>query len=202
MRIRLDFPLNDIKRDLIKIQERLKKDRPRVLGAIGSRVKDFATRDYLSLSKGGSSAGGAQWKALDEDTFESAARRKTAAKRLVSQRRALASQIRLTKGKGSQAKRAALRQKRAVLMARLRALFATEATKHAVGVDVGVQKVGPRYKVDAQMASVSVGFGRKYSDMFDEERELMPDEPPASWLNTCDEILESWADSIARSELK
>lgn len=201
MRIRLDFPLKAIKSDLIKVQDKLKAERPRVLGKIGSKMLQFARQEYRSLSEGGGApSDGRQWKSLDDDTFEASARRKAAARRLVTQRRVIAAQIKSTKGKGSGARKAVLRKKRAALMEQLRALFAKDRTTHKPGLDTKRQKGKASYRVNAQSSSVTVGFGN-FNILFDEERELMPEDAPAAWLNACDEILESWAGDVARSVL-
>lgn len=84
----------------------------------------------------------------------------------------------------------------------------------AIGIDTGLQlnsaqpqfkasdgKGGNVFNVDP-LQGVTVGFGREYSEFFDEKRKLMPDVLPQEWRDALDELVVDWADTLVKEELE
>lgn len=213
MRIKVNFPMFYLKDRLDRVRDRLRSGRAEVLHAVGVQILSLAKLDYVTLARGGTTDDGRHWDPLDRATIEARVRSRAPAKRIVAKRRALAAQIRSIKGKGAPEKRKALRRQRSELSAQLQALIDAEFAKHEIGVNTGLQRasaapgfVGPDgeggniLEVDPTVGYVTVGFGRDYSGFFDDQRKLLPDPVPQSWIGAAAGIVEEWADGIVREE--
>lgn len=132
--------LSDGVRQIIDAQQRLDSDRPTVLQRIGVQLLSLSQLAYREKARGGTGSDGITWAKLSRKTIEARVRSRAPAKRIVSQRRDLAKQIKATKGKGSNAKRARLVQRRKDLAVKLQSLVDTEYSRHEIGVDTGLQR--------------------------------------------------------------
>lgn len=213
--LRITFPTAQLQALIGRAQANLKRGLPDVLRAIGTQFLSFARRDYTTLSGGGATADGRQWKTLTREGIAARVRGRPAASQIVAQRRALARQIRDLKGPTAEARRKMLRRQRTELAARMESLVDAELARPQIGIDTGLQRasgqpgfVGPDghggniFDVDPQAASVTIGYGRDYSEDFDSQRPLLPDIPPESWITAATSTVEIWADSLVREAFK
>lgn len=190
-------------------QGKMASDRKTILERIGIQALSLAQLAYREKARGGTGSDGITWAKLSRETIEARVRSRAPAKRIVAQRKQIASQISATKGKGSNAKRARLVKQRKELLARLQSLIDTEYSRHEIGVDTGLQrssaqpgfagsdgKGGNIMKLDC--VSVTVGYGRQYSKYFDEKRPLLPAVLPPSWVTSFDQLVDRWLKEIMR----
>lgn len=214
MNLRVVFPIQQLKAMLDQARTNLQRELPTVLRSVGEQLLSFARRDYTTLSRGGATADGRQWKPLSPSTVAARVRNRPTARRIISQRHDLARQIRNLNGPQSSKRKAVLRKRRAALGAQLKSMIGAELTQAEIGIDTGMQQaagrpgfVGPDglgnniLKVDTQNASVTVGYGRDYSNDFDVERPILPDSVPESWIDAATSTVQLWAEHAARKSV-
>ena len=168
----------------------IKAAMPRILDKMGKRLVVLVRENYRDKSEGGRGADGKPWKRLDPKTLEAKARKKPSVRRLVAQRRALAVQIRATKGKGSPAKLRALRAKRREIEQRIKAAI----TKVPIGFESGEQFKSASAEV--KQDETVIEFHTPYSGFFDAVRPLIPEPFPKSWEGELEAILQPEIETV------
>ena len=176
--------------------ERKKKT---LLKRLGLQILSNAQLDYQTKGRGGTGTDGIKWTPLAESTIRAKNRKgnkqsgtaaKAAKKTLKGQKR------------GGQTKQ----QKAAKT-------FLSNAANTQIGVDSGLQRASaqPEFKgpdgkggnvFDIEETAITVGYGREYSEYFDEKRPLLPETLPPAWEKDLDKIQEEWADEILKEHLE
>lgn len=161
---RVHFPLADLKRAARNNQQAIEQEIADILEVLGIQLLSLIQLDYEVKSRGGSGAGGVTWKPLKPET---------------------------AKRKGRRGRRN--RNRRTTASGRRR----PRAGQTAIGVDTGLQRASatPGYRApdgeggnvfELGATDVTVGFGRSYSQYFDDERELIPEPLPMQWQHELD----------------
>lgn len=100
-----------------------------------------------------------------------------------------------------------LRDQRKKLRQEFERLVDAAVSRHQIGVDTGLQRasVQPGFvggdgqggnKFDVQGNSVTVGYGRSYSEHFDRKRTLIPGTLPKAWEQELERLTENWASDV------
>lgn len=189
---------------------------------VGVQTLSLARLAYRDKSRGNTGSDGITWDKLSRKTIEARVRKRAPSKRIVEQRRKVAKQIEQTleqakqqSGKGSGKRRksrgkppkekvATLRKKRKDLLAKHQALVDREFSKHAIGIDTGLQfnSSQPGFAatdgrggnlLEVQGTVVTVGFLRVYSEHFDKRRKLMPETLPDRWQEELAKVVGRWS---------
>lgn len=80
----------------------------------------------------------------------------------------------------------------------------------AIGIDTGLQlsSASPGFNASGggnifrlTSTSITVGYGRSYSQYFDQLRPLLPNALPEKWEQECEAIVGRWAQEILSKEL-
>lgn len=206
-RVRLDIS-EDVRRAR-EAQQKLASDKRTILERVGIQALSFSQLAYRDKARGGTGSDGVTWSKLSRNTIEARVRERAPAKRIVAQRRDLAKQIKATKGKGSNARRAKLVQRRKQLSERLQSLVDQEFARHEIGVNTGLQRssaqpgfAGPDGQggnvMKLEAGSVTVGYGREYSKYFDAKRPLFPAKLPEAWIQRFERMIAEWTQQIVR----
>lgn len=152
----------------------LREGQADILDVVGVQLMSDIQLNYIDKSRRGSGVDGKRWKELSPHT-----------ERLKSR-----------KAKGAKA-----RQKQRDL-----------GNRSQIGVDTGMQLASaePGFKASdgkggniliATDSFVEVGFGREYSEDFDEDRPLIPDPLPVEWLETIETIVVEESQILLEKEL-
>ena len=206
------FPADELTAQIRAVQGRLASDRRDLLTQLGVELLSLSQLAYREMARGGTGSDGITWKRLERTTIEQRVRSRAPAKRIVAQRRELARQIQRISGPGSSARKRPLIQRRRELARQLRAMVDREFANHEIGVDTGLQRAsaGPGFQAndgqggnifDVTAGSVTVGYGREYSQRFDRDRQLMPAMLPAAWQQKLEGVAAKWGDDILRQTL-
>jgi hypothetical protein len=150
--------------------------------AVGVQLLSLALQDYLTKSRGGTGAEGTTWKKLSAATIKRKNGTSTGKK---NAKRKTTKGGKARPGIGSS----------------------------AIGLDSGLQQdsaspgfIGPDGKggnfMEVIDVSVTVGFGREYSEHFDAVRPLLPLELPDAWREKCEDIKDRRISQILDEELK
>lgn len=159
---RVHFPLADLKRAARNNQQAIEQEIADILEVLGIQLLSLIQLDYEVKSRGGSGAGGVTWKPLKPETAKRKGRR----------------------GRRNRNRRTSGRRR-------------PRAGQTAIGVDTGLQRASatPGYRApdgeggnvfELGATDVTVGFGRSYSQYFDDERELIPEPLPMQWQHELD----------------
>lgn len=112
----------------------------------------------------------------------------------------------------------ALREKREALSRKLDSMVIAEMSQYQIGVDQGLQRASaaPGFNDPAKTwrlnppddkgqnlfqvngNTVTLGYSRSYSEAFDSERPIFPEQLPTSWKEDADEAVDDWMSGIAR----
>jgi len=163
---RVKFEINPLVRQFRRTTKRWDQDQRNLLDVLGTQLLNLSQLAYRAKARGGRGGDGIQWKPLKRGTLEARVRRRAPSRRIVSQRRKLADQIkreldahkgqrrklrtstkdsrqRKKLGDQSLAKRRKiqqLRNRRRELLKRHEGLVDKEVGKHEIGVDSGLQR--------------------------------------------------------------
>ena len=166
----LNHELEKIRRQLKRTREELRQKKAELLETMGVQLLSDAQLDYLTKSRGGTGLDGVKWNPVKNVRAKNRRGRKS-------------------EGKTKSGK------------------TLPGPDQNEIGVDTGLQRasaspgfVGPDGKggnffvQDAD--SVTVGYGREYSEHFDAQRPLLPDTLPDEWVQHQEEVLKEWAEKI------
>lgn len=183
------------------------REQATLLQRIGVVVLSLTQLDYYEKAKGGTGADGTKWKPLDPRTVAARVRKRGAGRRLVDESKRLTARIQAVTPPDVERQRRVLRARRRALQAQLRTLIQAAISRHEIGVDTGLQRAsaspgfqpadgegGNVFQVDGD--TVRVGYGREYSEYFDADRPLLPDDLPESWEAEVDHVVLRWAEEI------
>lgn len=174
MRFSVKFPSNEIRSQLRRARVKFGNEQGEALNAIGVRILSFARQDYVTKGRGGVGTDGIKWKPLAESTIK-AKSRKGVAKKQRNRKQTKSGKARPT-GNATQ-----------------------------IGIDTGLQfnssspgfaAAGGGNVFRLTSTFVTVGFGRFYSEYFDEDRPLLPSVLPDMWREACEQIVERWAERL------
>lgn len=206
------FPVDELTAQIRAVQGQLVSDRRNLLTQLGVELLSLSQLAYRDKARGGMGSDGIAWKRLERSTIEMRVRSRAPAKRIVAQRRELARQIKQIRGLGSAARKRPLIARRRELARQLRAMVDREMASHEIGVDTGLQRAsaGPGFQTndgrggnvfDVTAGSVTVGYGRDYSQRFDRTRPLMPAILPAAWQQKLESVAAKWGEDVLRQTL-
>lgn len=173
------MPIDEIHDALRATRNEVTQRQPELMEVLGVQILSNAQLDYRAKSRGGTGSDGIKWTPLADSTVERKNRR---GKKKRGRRR-----------RGSDAS-------------------PTGKTTTDIGVDTGLQrnsaapgysggdgKGGNVHEFDA--LHVTVGFGRTYSEYFDDDRPLLPDPMPPEWVDELNDIVNDHYTEILDKEL-
>ena len=178
MKFTVTFPLEEIRKKLRNCKARIAKEHHDLNEAVGVQLLSLAQQDYRTKSRGGTGTDGIKWAAL--------------------------------KRPRANAKRGKRNEKRKTTKGgKVRPTTASTS----IGIDTGLQQASasPGFKgsdgkggniLEVTDTSVTVGFGREYSEHFDALRPLLPIELPESWRQKCEDIKDRRISQILKEELE
>lgn len=184
MQFTVKFPHAEIQRATKAAQAKMAQHQRDVLEAVGVKLLSFAKQDYRTKSRGGTGTDGITWKPLAAATIKRKNGTSTGKKN---------SKRRVTKGGKAR----------------------PGIGSSAIGIDSGLQQnsASPGFKgpdpeggltgnvLEVTETSVTVGFGRSYSEHFDAVRPLLPTTLPDAWREGCEEIVVRHGERIIGEEL-
>lgn len=183
---RIRFPIREIAQGLQKAQTRLAQRQPELLQILGVQLLGFVKIAYEEKGKGRTGSDGIRWDPLKASTIERKNRRARPKNR---------------KGKRTGKPKATTKsgKKRPGL------------GESQIGVDSGLQRASaaPGYKapdgrggnvMEIEGAGITVGFGREYSEHFDDKRKLIPDKLPDEWQKELEGTVSDWAGQVINEE--
>lgn len=160
-----------------KVKREIVRRRGELLNVLGVQLLSNTLLAYNDKARGLTGEDGIRWKPLDPKTIKAKQRR----------------------GRGRSRSRRSRRGSEGGLAG------PTGSTSTMIGVDTGLQRAAasPGYtgpdqvrNVDEQLNEVTVGFNRSYSEYFDVDRPLMPNDLPRDWENELDDIVQSHYEEI------
>lgn len=169
---RISTPFAEIQQKVEAAKQQIQDNKQELLQAMGVTVLSLNQLDYRTLSRGGTTADGRKWAALDPKT----AKRKAARGR----------------GEGSKAKTGSGQP---LPSGGVSAIGIDTGLQFASGTP-GYDAPGGGNVFEITPLAVRVGYGRSYSKYFDMKRKLMPDTLPASWRQLLDSIVDRWLQNI------
>lgn len=173
----IKFPIEAIRKKLNKCKARIEREQRDLAEAVGVKLLSFAQQDYRTKSRGGTGTDGITWKPLKPA--------KIAQKNLRGSKRKTTKGGKARPGIGAS----------------------------AIGIDTGLQlaSASPGFKgsdgqggnvLEVTETSVTVGYGREYSQRFDAARPLLPTTLPDKWREACEDITNRRISKILNEELK
>lgn len=199
MKFKMEGDFEGFRRRLKETQGELKRQKKKLLKQLGLQLLSNAELDYETKGRGGTGTDGIKWDPLAASTI--------AAKNRKGNRQsgtAAKDAKRTVKG----AKRGGQTKKQKAARSFLSASAGTQ-----IGVDTGLQRASARpgfisedgkggNVLDVEEDAVTVGYGREYSEYFDEKRPLLPKDLPSDWEKDLDKTTEEWADEIIKDKLE
>lgn len=168
---------SDVSRQSREVKQEIRRRHHELLDTLGVQLLSLTLQAYNEKARGRTGSDGIVWKPLKESTKKAKQRR--GRKRRPSRR----------SRRGSSGGTAG----------------PTGSTETMIGVDTGLQRASAQpgnkdniFNVDAQISQVTVGFGRSYSEHFDEQRKLLPDELPQDWEDDLSETIDEHYSGILK----
>lgn len=180
MRFRIRFPTDEIRKKAAAAQQDLRDKAKDILEVLGVRLLSFAQLDYRTKARGGTGTDGIKWKPLAEETIRAKNRRgKRNAKRKTTKTGKArpggdASEIGVNTG--------------------------LQRASAAPGFRAGDGQGGNVFELDN--TSVTVGYGREYSEHFDKDRPLLPNGLPDAWAKELEVTLGQWGDETLKARIE
>lgn len=176
---KVSFPTQKLQAKLRATKADLLAKKQECLRLVGVAVLSLQAQDYRTLSRGGTTADGRHWKALDPKTIKSKARR----------------------GRGATSKRTTTKSGKALPVGDVSAIGIDTGLQQASG-SPGFNAPGGGNIFEVTGDRVTVGYGREYSKYFDKTRKLFPDKLPKAWLTTLRDVVQQWAMGLLRRGLR
>lgn len=176
MRFQIRVPADDVRSALRRARVSYATQQRDVLEALGVRVLSYAQQDYRTKSRGGRGSDGITWEPLAESTVNQKSKR-GAAKRQKNRKQTKSGKLRAVQ------------------------------RSMAIGIDTGLQQASasPGFQASGggnifrlTNTEITVGYGRSYSEFFDEQRPLLPDVLPDAWRPELEGIVTRWAEKLMR----
>ena len=171
---------------------------------LGIKILSYVKVSYEQKGRGGTGLDGIKWEPLKPET--------------IKRKNARANPVReVTDAEGNKKKkRKPKKQKETTKTGKKR----PSANSNQIGVDFGLQRasaspgfLGPDPNPDNPLGpdtgnvfeikgvGVTVGFGRSYSEYFDDKRKLLPPIIPEDWMKACEELASEWLVKIIQRNI-
>lgn len=200
MKFKMEGDFEGFRRRLQETLSELKKQKKKLLKRLGLQLLSNAQLDYETKGRGGTGTDGISWDKLAPSTI--AAKNRKGAGQSGTAAKAAKKTLKDKKKKGRPSNKAKAAK-----------TFLAGAAGTQIGVDSGLQRasVKPGFIasdgkggniLEVEEDAVTVGYGREYSEYFDEKRKLLPDTLPPAWEKDLDKTQEEWADEIIKQKLE
>lgn len=200
MKFKMEGDFEGFKRRLGETAAEFKRQKKKLLKRLGLQLLSNAQLDYETKGRGGTGTDGITWKPLAESTIK--AKNRKGNRQSGTAAKAAKKTLKESKKKGRPSNKTKAAKS-----------FLAGAAGTQIGVDSGLQRASaaPGFVasdgkggnvLEVEEEAVTVGYGRDYSEYFDEKRKLLPDELPPAWEQDLDKTQEEWADEILKNKLE
>lgn len=227
MGVHISFPDDDLNRTVDAAQMALYAKRQELLELLGVQLLSLEKLAYVEKSRGGRGGDGITWKAITVGTLMARLRKAGHLKgnviaKSVKKNQPLLKQlaragVTFHDRKGKRLSKNQPLHKQGTLVgvdeATRRRRIKVAPDSYQIGVDTGAQlnSAGPSYSatdgkggniLKIEDNSVTVGFGRSYTEYFDKARPLIPVPLPADWIQKLEEIATEHGAKIIQDTFK